>query len=108
MTKTCGPYRVLSVRPEYLKTLHGDVQSYVNINLFTRVTEEGDTSDQPLTKTGEPETTSQHPANELKNNNNMEQYTFELIVWYVTTRKGPHYVVHEYSTSTKHNNVKLL
>lgn len=54
-SKRHDPYRVLSVEPECLKILQDGVETFVSINRVTRITQEGDASNHPPSKTVKPE-----------------------------------------------------
>lgn len=49
--KRHGPYRVLSIGPEHVMTHQEGVESLVSINHISRVTQEEDAHEQPLSKT---------------------------------------------------------
>lgn len=97
-----GPYRVLSVGPEYLDTIQ---ESAENIDSINRVIQQLDVLHQSLSRTVEPEEASRQPASKLRDKS-IEKYAVERIVSHVTTIPRPRNLVRQYSYRSKEDTVK--
>lgn len=98
---------MLIVGPYSLNILQESVENSVSIHHVTRVTQEREAPDQPLSRSIEPEETSRQPVTELQNKNR-EQYAVERIVHHVTTKIGLYYVLRRYGYSSKDHAIKPL
>lgn len=79
LAKKHGLYRMMHVRPDYLKILRDGIENSICINRVTRVRQERESLNEPLSKAVEPKAKRCRPVIQLQNRN-MEQCAVEPTV----------------------------
>lgn len=103
--KRKAPYGVLSVGPEYLKIFQEVVGNTVSNSRVTYVTQEGEASNQPLTRFTAPKPASPLPANE-QSTKKTTQFAMKRIGCHVITKWDLHYAVRRYGYRSIDDTVK--